>query len=401
MEFVFLLVVGFPHILSKENLQEKRLASTGEASDECLHLWELLECSICDPHVGVQPGSPVICASLCDRIYDACSNAYFAMDAKTQVLAPCGISDTVCGRASEWVSNGTELCKATGFSVKASNDFKDSFCYGGKASLESVVDSWRTSHSSVPCDVKSSGFLFDFQQWVKEMSINEQVSWAVGGLVLTAGLLFISKRKSHNQRRLSAVQRTARKLGGKTSPKYPASSQSSKYSAYNHHGLMMARTLLGSRCTSQKRENLGGQNGGNKGDSGSLVANNNDNDLHAYLGQYAFHANEVRLMDERNSDPLALVATHQMTHQPSQQPEFPQLESGLTVPVFKQGDDPIDAINHMMSILSAVVTSRYPTTNNQLILNLIMTWKAFNGQDQCLREQSRNEWQRLEIKGSI
>ncbi|GJS89945.1 integrase, catalytic region, zinc finger, CCHC-type containing protein [Tanacetum coccineum] len=34
--------------------------------------------------------------------------------------------------------------------------------------------------------------------------------------------------------------------------------------------------------------------------------------------------------------------------------------------VFKQGDDPIDAINHMMSFLSAFVTSCYPTTNNQL-----------------------------------
>ncbi|GKD10677.1 hypothetical protein Tco_1190362 [Tanacetum coccineum] len=31
-----------------------------------------------------------------------------------------------------------------------------------------------------------------------------------------------------------------------------------------------------------------------------------------------------------------------------------------------EGDDLIDAINHMMSFLSAVVTSRYPTTNNQL-----------------------------------
>nr|GFC53414.1 hypothetical protein [Tanacetum cinerariifolium] len=29
-------------------------------------------------------------------------------------------------------------------------------------------------------------------------------------------------------------------------------------------------------------------------------------------------------------------------------------------------DDPIDAINHMMSFLTAVVTSRYPGTNNQL-----------------------------------
>ncbi|GJZ64587.1 hypothetical protein Tco_0621008 [Tanacetum coccineum] len=34
--------------------------------------------------------------------------------------------------------------------------------------------------------------------------------------------------------------------------------------------------------------------------------------------------------------------------------------------MFKQGDDPIYAINHMMSFLSVVVTSRYPTTNNQL-----------------------------------
>nr|GEW65168.1 uncharacterized mitochondrial protein AtMg00810-like [Tanacetum cinerariifolium] len=40
---------------------------------------------------------------------------------------------------------------------------------------------------------------------------------------------------------------------------------------------------------------------------------------------------------------------------------------GLTPEVYAlQGDDPIDAINHMMSFLSAVVTSRYPTTNNQL-----------------------------------
>ncbi|GKF08821.1 hypothetical protein Tco_0043045, partial [Tanacetum coccineum] len=34
--------------------------------------------------------------------------------------------------------------------------------------------------------------------------------------------------------------------------------------------------------------------------------------------------------------------------------------------LFKHSDDAIDAINHVMSFLSAVVTSRYPTTNNQL-----------------------------------
>nr|GEY44031.1 hypothetical protein [Tanacetum cinerariifolium] len=40
--------------------------------------------------------------------------------------------------------------------------------------------------------------------------------------------------------------------------------------------------------------------------------------------------------------------------------------SGLIVPVFHKGDDLIHAINHMMSFLTAVVTSWYPPTNNQL-----------------------------------
>ncbi|GJY74251.1 hypothetical protein Tco_0478682 [Tanacetum coccineum] len=141
----------------------------------------------------------------------------------------------------------------------------------------------------------------------------------------------------------------------------------------------------------------------------------NIDQLHAYLEQHKFHANEVRLMHECNSDPLALYpqygspyqsqqysnnqsSTHlsitypsndyqlsvnynvysppssitqmeyaSIVNQQHQQPEFPQLDSGLTVLVFKQGDDLIDAINHMMSFISAVVTSRYPTTNNQII----------------------------------
>nr|GFA10125.1 hypothetical protein [Tanacetum cinerariifolium] len=39
----------------------------------------------------------------------------------------------------------------------------------------------------------------------------------------------------------------------------------------------------------------------------------NVDQLHAYLGQHEFHVNKVRLMHECNSDPLALVATHQIT----------------------------------------------------------------------------------------
>nr|GEW88709.1 retrovirus-related Pol polyprotein from transposon TNT 1-94 [Tanacetum cinerariifolium] len=50
----------------------------------------------------------------------------------------------------------------------------------------------------------------------------------------------------------------------------------------------------------------------------------------------------------------------QVEYSPSvnQQLEFSQPDSGLIVPVFQKGDDPIDAINHIMSFLTAVVTSR-------------------------------------------
>nr|GEZ66013.1 hypothetical protein [Tanacetum cinerariifolium] len=176
----------------------------------------------------------------------------------------------------------------------------------------------------------------------------------------------------------------------------------------------------------------------------------NFDQLHAYLEQHELHANEVRIMRERNQDPLALVANHQMTpphfntyqysynnlqfqqqFSPSQSPhygsippiqhysttypsrthvitypstphpnayssivhqdacpqpqsihqieytvsivnqqthlaKFPQIDSGLAAPVFKQGKDPIDAINKMMSFLSTIITSRFPSTNNQL-----------------------------------
>nr|GEZ46595.1 hypothetical protein [Tanacetum cinerariifolium] len=48
----------------------------------------------------------------------------------------------------------------------------------------------------------------------------------------------------------------------------------------------------------------------------------NVDQLHAYLGQHEYHANEVRLMHERTSNPLALVAQHHMnklTYQQHQQ----------------------------------------------------------------------------------
>ncbi|GJW78824.1 retrovirus-related pol polyprotein from transposon TNT 1-94 [Tanacetum coccineum] len=135
----------------------------------------------------------------------------------------------------------------------------------------------------------------------------------------------------------------------------------------------------------------------------------NYDQLYAYLEQHEAHANEARLMRERFTDPLALVAnyhqppshlnnyhsqyttpqyqqqfsppfTQQLHTQPSvsqnpyppltipQQPqaEFPPLDSGLVVPTFLPGDDLIACMNKAMAFLSDVFSPRYPSTNNQL-----------------------------------
>ncbi|GJY12960.1 integrase, catalytic region, zinc finger, CCHC-type containing protein [Tanacetum coccineum] len=46
--------------------------------------------------------------------------------------------------------------------------------------------------------------------------------------------------------------------------------------------------------------------------------------------------------------------------------EFPQMDSGLTVPMFKPGDDLITCLNKAMDFLTDVASSRFPSTNNQL-----------------------------------
>ncbi|GJV95805.1 hypothetical protein Tco_1547382 [Tanacetum coccineum] len=89
----------------------------------------------------------------------------------------------------------------------------------------------------------------------------------------------------------------------------------------------------------------------------------NFDQLHAYLEQHELHANEVRLMLHQNGYPQPQTIPQIEYVNPSvnhqfQQAEFPQLDFGLATPMFKPGDDPIDAINKMMSFLSTVITSR-------------------------------------------
>nr|GEU77981.1 hypothetical protein [Tanacetum cinerariifolium] len=79
------------------------------------------------------------------------------------------------------------------------------------------------------------------------------------------------------------------------------------------------------------------------------------------------------LIDIKTSKPKAKgiaiqepIETSTQTPIDSSQQSSKAKDKGLTVPVFKQGEDPIDAINHMTSFLLAVISSRFPTTNNQL-----------------------------------
>ncbi|GJW27761.1 putative ribonuclease H-like domain-containing protein, partial [Tanacetum coccineum] len=57
----------------------------------------------------------------------------------------------------------------------------------------------------------------------------------------------------------------------------------------------------------------------------------NFDQLYAYLEQHELYANEVRIMRERNHDPLALVANHQMTT-----PHFNTYQSLYNNPMFQQ-----------------------------------------------------------------
>lgn len=130
-----------------------------------------------------------------DENFNLSPYIHFLAVLKCQMLAPCGGNDFVCGRAAEWVSNGTDLCLAAGFRVKQSDVIdiasEEIFCYGDKASLGSVADSWKSSQFESTKKGESSVIFDDFNQWAREMPFSERISWAIGGMVLTAGLVFI------------------------------------------------------------------------------------------------------------------------------------------------------------------------------------------------------------------
>nr|GEZ94377.1 hypothetical protein [Tanacetum cinerariifolium] len=87
--------------------------------------------------------------------------------------------------------------------------------------------------------------------------------------------------------------------------------------------------------------------------------------LYDELDKFAYKKGES-LLHHNVYNPSSSIPQVEYAPLVNQQLDFSQPDSSLIVPVFQKGDDPIDTINHMMSFLTAVVTSRYPPTNNQL-----------------------------------
>ncbi|GJR94419.1 hypothetical protein Tco_0266593 [Tanacetum coccineum] len=111
----------------------------------------------------------------------------------------------------------------------------------------------------------------------------------------------------------------------------------------------------------------------------------NFDQLHAYLQQHELHSSYNNPQFQQQFSPSQSPqygSIHPSQYYSTTYPSTPHvityssasylndyssmIDSGLAVYMFKQKDDPINAINKMMSFLSTVVSSHFPSTNNQL-----------------------------------
>ncbi|GKE66325.1 hypothetical protein Tco_1520486, partial [Tanacetum coccineum] len=91
------------------------------------------------------------------------------------------------------------------------------------------------------------------------------------------------------------------------------------------------------------------------------------------------------------ADIYSLVNHHRVAKDLWERVQLLMQDSGIAVPVFKQGDDPIDAINKMMSFLSTIVTSCFPSTNNQLRNSSNPRQQATNHDGRCLNPKRKRD----------
>ncbi|GJS32695.1 hypothetical protein Tco_0531077 [Tanacetum coccineum] len=89
----------------------------------------------------------------------------------------------------------------------------------------------------------------------------------------------------------------------------------------------------------------------------------NIDQLHAYLGQHEFHGNEVRLMHERNSDPLALSPQYGSSY-PSQQYSTNQSSTPLSI-TYPSNDYQLSVHHNVYSPSPSIPQLEYASTVNQ------------------------------------
>ncbi|GKC88607.1 hypothetical protein Tco_1149256, partial [Tanacetum coccineum] len=117
----------------------------------------------------------------------------------------------------------------------------------------------------------------------------------------------------------------------------------------------------------------------------SLTKQEGECKLYDEFNKFAYKKGETLLYHNVYSLPSSIP---QLEYAPTvnQQPEFPQLDSGLIVLVFQKVDDPIDAINHMMSFLTDVVLQG-PTLQERVEVILenkgLLFVKTARGKDTC------------------
>nr|GEW75072.1 hypothetical protein [Tanacetum cinerariifolium] len=100
----------------------------------------------------------------------------------------------------------------------------------------------------------------------------------------------------------------------------------------------------------------------------------NVDQLHAFLGQHEYHANEVRLMNERNADPLALISQHQLSRTPYPQHQPMHQHSLFNPQVASYQSSPYGPTYHNSQFVSSGPSSlthsiSYPGTNTSSLVN--------------------------------
>uniref|UniRef100_A0A383WEW0 Folate receptor-like domain-containing protein n=1 Tax=Tetradesmus obliquus TaxID=3088 RepID=A0A383WEW0_TETOB len=87
-----------------------------------------LACRLCDPRVGVG-NVTTVCESMCDRVYEACSEDYFAFDESSGLVTPCTGQQggsLVCSQLQQVVPSGADFCRAAGYTPSESSSISSS-----------------------------------------------------------------------------------------------------------------------------------------------------------------------------------------------------------------------------------------------------------------------------------